>query len=161
MFPALIFVPALLADVQTSAFYSAWGRLHGWLLCFFMLSVIDVQVVLRDVPQCNCSPPRLQKLGFFCSERCSVGLGLVSEGGLDWLLRRQWALASVRVVTKNALRAHVRANNTRLHSCSTSSHLCRPLSHPLTSGGQCVRLIASQLEKEKVTECHASVFVLQ
>lgn len=132
---------------------------------------LEVQEVLRDVPQCNCSPLRLYSMSWICySERCSVGL--VSEGGLDQLIRFcsshiERALASVGVVftlhghlvlTKNALTVHVKHKQHHLswlHSCSPSSHFCRPLSHPLRSRGQCVRLITSQwVETEKVTACH-------
>lgn len=144
-------------------------RKFAWLTVVFLHVISDWKFRWwrcsgGDVPQCKCSPLRL----WACySEHCSVVL--VSEGGLDRLIRfcgghTERALASVGVLftlgnhlvlTKNVLTVHVKHKQHHLswqHSCSPSPHFCRPLSHPLRSPGQCVRLITSRrVETGKVT----------
>lgn len=85
-------------------------------------------MVLRDVPQCNCSPLSLCELGLLL-------LALLSGFGLDRLIGShiERALASVGVLftprghlvlTKNALTAEWRTDNT---TC--------PAAHPHISAG--------------------------
>lgn len=142
--PALVLVlcctSTFPADVQTSTFWWTWGSWHGWLWCFFMLSVIDDQVIFRDVPQCNCSPPRLQKLSFAaisisvcwgCDKECSEGAceaqttPPVQAAFLQHILTSLQAALTSSKVTRSVCQTH-RITGGKRKGDSVSRHCFRP-----------------------------------
>lgn len=132
---------------------------------------LEVRVLLRDVPQCNCSPLRLYELGSSLWALLS-GFGL---RGRPWpthqvLQQPYWrSISEHLVLTKNDLTAHVKHKQHHLcwlHSCSPSSRISPGRPHILW--GHEVSVLDSLTSRRittsgnrKVTACHACVSALQ